>query len=243
MMATLSGPCVIGGDWQCTPDELRSTGWLKIVRGVIYAPEAPTCGERVMDYFVVCEGLSQTSVIVDACVIGDQTFGPHSLVRLMVKANTRTVMVRQPKVPIGFRADLPFGPMPQTGSPRVLCGNELGLSSSVGDRLNQTQHDVISDVVPGDVAKDHSLSCNGGCDNFDNGDMRSLADLGRDYNDLINAMEDELCAVEGLEGIQAKAKKGRSTGAHFCWKPAAGDDTTGAAKTTSASRGWRRTAK
>ena len=192
MIATLSGPWIIGGDWQCTPNELRSTGWLKIVKGVIYAPEAPTCGERVMDYFVVCEGLSQASAIVAACVIGDQTFGPHSPVRLMVKANTRTVMVRQLKVPIGFKADLHFGPMPQTGCPRALCGNELELSSSVGDRLNQTQHDVISDVVPGDVAKDHSSSCNGEGDNFDNGDMRSLAELGRDYNGPINAMEDEL---------------------------------------------------
>ena len=30
-------------------------------------------------------------------------------------------MVRQLMVPVGFSADLPFGPMPQTGCPRVLC--------------------------------------------------------------------------------------------------------------------------
>ena len=30
-------------------------------------------------------------------------------------------MVRQLKVPVGFSADLPFGPMPQIGCPRVLC--------------------------------------------------------------------------------------------------------------------------
>ena len=53
MMATLRGAWIIGGDWQCTPDELRETGWLKIVKGVIYAPEAPTCGDRVLDFFVV----------------------------------------------------------------------------------------------------------------------------------------------------------------------------------------------
>ena len=47
----------------------------------------------------------------------------------------------------------------------------------------------------------------------------------------------------GLEGRQAEAKKGRSAGAHFCWKPALGDGTAGAAKTTSASRAWRKTAK
>ena len=78
MIATLSGPWIIGGDWQCTPDELRSTGWLKIVKGVIYAPTAPTCGDRILDYYVVDEGLSQAGAIVAACVIGDKTFGPHS---------------------------------------------------------------------------------------------------------------------------------------------------------------------
>ena len=40
LLATLSGPWIIGGDWQCPPDELRSTGWLKTVKGVNYAPEA-----------------------------------------------------------------------------------------------------------------------------------------------------------------------------------------------------------
>ena len=85
------------------------------------------------------------------------------------------------------------------------------------------------------------LSYDGG--NYDDNDMRSLVELGRDYNGLVDAIEEELCAVEGLEGIQAQARKGRSTGTHFCWKPAMGDDTVGAAKTTSVSRAWRRTAK
>ena len=95
-------------------------------QGVIYAPTAPTCGDRILDYFVVSECLSQAWAIVAACVIGDQTFGPHSPVRLIVKANSRTVMVRQLKVPIGFGADLPFGPVPQTGCPRVLCEKQEG---------------------------------------------------------------------------------------------------------------------
>ena len=41
MISTLRGPWILGGDWQCTPDELRKTGWLKIVKGVIYAPDPP----------------------------------------------------------------------------------------------------------------------------------------------------------------------------------------------------------
>ena len=84
----------------------------------------PTCGDRVIDYFVVSECPAQAWAIVAACVIGDQTFGPHSPVRLIVKANSRTVMVRELKVPGGFTANLPFGPMPLTGCPSVLCGSE-----------------------------------------------------------------------------------------------------------------------
>ena len=72
-----------------------------------------------------------------------------------------------------------------------------------------------------------------GGDNYGNGDERSLSELGKDYNGLINAIEEELCAVEGLEGMQSQAKKGRSTGARFCWKPTMGDDAAGAARTTS----------
>ena len=46
---------------------------------------------------------------------------------------------------------------------------------------------------------------------------------------------EELCSVAGLDGLQADARKGRADGAKFCWKPAMGDDTAGAAKTTSTS--------
>ena len=60
---------------------------------------------------------------------------------------------------------------------------------------------------------------------------------------LVESIETELSAVEGLEGIKAQASKGRSAGARFCWKPALGDDTAGAAKTTSVSRARRLTAK
>ena len=103
-------------------------------KGVKYAPSAPTCGDRVLDYFVVSECLAQAWAIVATCVIGDQTFGPHSPVRLIVKANSRTVMVRELKVPAGFSANLPFGPMPQTGCPSVLCsyGNGNGTDTNDG---------------------------------------------------------------------------------------------------------------
>ncbi len=61
---------------------------------------------------MVSECLSKAWAIVAACVIGDQTFGPHSPVRLIVKANSRTIMVRQLKVPVGFGAESHYGPLP-----------------------------------------------------------------------------------------------------------------------------------
>ena len=80
------------------------------------------------------------------------------------------------------------------------------------------------------------------CD-YDSNDTRTLEELGGDYNGLVETIEEELCSVEGLEGVQAEARKGRPGGARFCWKPAMGDDTAGAAKTTSVSMAWRKTAK
>lgn len=196
MIATQRGPWILGGDWQCTPDELRITGWLKTVKGVIYAPEAPTCGDRVLDYFVVSEELAQSWAIVAACVIVDATFAPHSPVRLIVKAFARTIMVRKLKVPAGFTADLPSGPMPQRGCPTALCDRQGRRVTPIGD--GEPSCDVISDVVvrQGVVYQGSPATC-GGVGNYSNGDMRSLAELGRDYNGPVDAIEDELCAIEG----------------------------------------------
>ena len=49
----LIGGWVIGGDWNCTPEDLLATGWLKKVGGVICAPRGPTCKCKVYDFFVV----------------------------------------------------------------------------------------------------------------------------------------------------------------------------------------------
>ena len=47
-----------GGAFSCTPDQLQSTGWLDLVGGRIVAPTAPTCGERVIYFFVVGASLA-----------------------------------------------------------------------------------------------------------------------------------------------------------------------------------------
>ena len=40
----IKGPWVIGGDWNMTPETLAASGFLRLVNGMICAPEAPTCG-------------------------------------------------------------------------------------------------------------------------------------------------------------------------------------------------------
>ena len=50
---SLQGSWILGGDWNGTPDELKATGWLTKVGGIIFAPSAPTCNVRVLDVFVV----------------------------------------------------------------------------------------------------------------------------------------------------------------------------------------------
>lgn len=92
MLATLRGPWIIGGDWQCPPDELSETGWLKTVKRVIFASAASTCGDRVIDYFVVSSDFAHAKVAT--CVIGDAGFAPHRPVRRIVRSNARTLMVR-----------------------------------------------------------------------------------------------------------------------------------------------------
>jgi exonuclease III len=48
----LKGPWCIGGDWNCTPEELQATGWLKMVGGLIKAPRTSTCNSRTIDFLL-----------------------------------------------------------------------------------------------------------------------------------------------------------------------------------------------
>lgn len=59
VLRVVRGPWVIGGDWNCTPEELKKTGWLQLVEGRVVAPNSPTCGDRVIDFFVIAECLMQ----------------------------------------------------------------------------------------------------------------------------------------------------------------------------------------
>ena len=56
-LSGLVGPWILGGDWNCTPDELTATGWLQKVGGVILAPP------------LFCRSRVATSVLLDTTTL------------------------------------------------------------------------------------------------------------------------------------------------------------------------------
>lgn len=79
------------------------------MKGVICAPVAPTCGDRVLDYFVVSERIHHA--VKHVFNVGDTLCTPHSPTRILISVDARVMMVRQLKVPMGFGARLPHGPV------------------------------------------------------------------------------------------------------------------------------------
>jgi len=114
---------VIGGDFNCTPEQLRATGWLKLVGGVIVQPKLPTCGDRTLDFFVVSNSMAHA--VIGAWVVGDGEFRPHSPVRLVLKAKPNSIMVRTLKPPLAIGVELPFGPIPLYEEPPDIDANDF----------------------------------------------------------------------------------------------------------------------
>ena len=108
VLNSLSGRWVLGGDFNCTPEQLTETGWLRVVGGVIVAPKATTCLDRTIDFFVVSAAMAH--MVQGAHVIGDALGKPHWPVRLLMNGRARPCMTRQLKGPKLFGACLPFGP-------------------------------------------------------------------------------------------------------------------------------------
>ena len=104
----LDGPWIMSADWQCTPEQLEATGWLKLVKGRIVAPKFDTCNGRTIDYFVVSESFA--GAVVGAVVVGDALCKPHKPVRLLLRARPRAMTVRVLKSLTTFGAKQPFGP-------------------------------------------------------------------------------------------------------------------------------------
>ena len=107
-LKALKGPWVAAGDWNITPAMLTSTQWLKMVGGVIIAPELPTCNANVYDFFVVHKSLAHAVVGIQR--LHDGGCHPHYPVRLLLRGNARRYLVRRLVKPPLAAGELPAGP-------------------------------------------------------------------------------------------------------------------------------------
>ena len=98
----------MAADFNSTPEQLESIGWLKMVGGKMISPNHPTCKNRVIDFFVVSNNLAD--MVVGAVTVGDALRKPHSPVRLYLKGDARTMAVRGLKKIGKLPAILPHGP-------------------------------------------------------------------------------------------------------------------------------------
>ena len=150
---SLNGPWAVGGDWNCTPEELAQTNWLKIVKGTVVAPQVSTCNSRVIDFFVVSEGMSQAAPA--AYTIGDGGFYPRSAVRLILRGRARATVVRKLKAPRGFAAVLPQGPHNQEMAKEDEQGKRLG--SDYAGLISRIEEELCA--IEGRDGKEAEASC------------------------------------------------------------------------------------
>ena len=84
--------------------QLEQAGWLPLVGSVIVATDGPTCGERIIDYFVVPH-LLRPHVVAVQRLEGAGT-SPHTPIRLLVQGDCRSGAVR---VDAGAGGEYDFG--------------------------------------------------------------------------------------------------------------------------------------
>ena len=101
------GPWIIGGDWNLPPEALAEAGWVDEVEGKIIATKAPTCGAARLDYFVIDRRLGPAVAYIKKLT----GFGisPHHPVRLALRAEARSLLVRAMVAPRKIPAYLPQG--------------------------------------------------------------------------------------------------------------------------------------
>lgn len=105
LIGRLRGPWICGGDFNLTPAELEHARWPELVGGCVAAPSAPSCGARVLDFFVVERRLRP--FVVATQVLTGAGISPHSPVRLLLGGACRRDFVRMLRAPVHVGACLP----------------------------------------------------------------------------------------------------------------------------------------
>ena len=143
IVGELRGPWILAGDFNLTPEDVRGTGWLELLNGVLHAPSAPTCNGRVIDFFVTSASLA--SAVVAVSVVLDSGTSPHSAVRLLLRASPRSVTVNTLRKHLKFAAMLPAGCAPPAGDYSDVIALH-GAVVATSDNLNHGYEAWISRV-------------------------------------------------------------------------------------------------
>ena len=107
VVASLCGPWVLAADFNVTPDVLRQTGWLALVKGSIVASTDPTCNKNVYDYFVVDRRLG--AAVLGVSLVNDAGFHPHFPSRIFLRGKLRDMKKRVLVAPKKIGARVPIG--------------------------------------------------------------------------------------------------------------------------------------
>ena len=114
------------------PDVLAKSGFLGMVRGTIFAPELPTCNEKVYDFFVVTNNFAHAVAGVQRieCV----GISPHFPARLLIRGDARRFLVRTFVRPKRVPPTLMFG----TQSKPPCYGKVINELNEIPTRLDNT---------------------------------------------------------------------------------------------------------
>jgi len=105
MLSRVKGLWICAGDLNMPPDLLVKSGWLQLIDGVLCFPESPTCGDMVLDYFIVPRRFVHRVVVVQC--LSDAGLSPHLPVRMLIRGDCRCDLVRQLRAPSKIPAFLP----------------------------------------------------------------------------------------------------------------------------------------
>ena len=108
-------PYVIMGDWQLTPQELASIGWLNTIDGYVIATEEVTCLMKnrntegsIIDYAVVSGWIAPRVKYIR--VTDDAEFAPHKYVEMRITFKGMRIQELRANKTKGFPEERPVGP-------------------------------------------------------------------------------------------------------------------------------------